>query len=68
MKFQVELVWNREFNFVPFGQPHETLERAIQAAKFAENLGDGAAVKKTQIVDEDGNVVWAYGKLVKKNE
>lgn len=63
--FQVELVWNREFDFVRYGEPHETIEQAIAAARSIENSGDGARVKKTRVVDSDEKVVWAYGKLVK---
>lgn len=61
---QVQLVWNREFNFVPFGKPHDTLNAAINAAESIQNSGDGARVKKTQVVDNNGKVCWAYGKLV----
>lgn len=63
--FQVELVWNREFDFVPFGEPHDDIKSAIKFAKETENMGDGARVKKTRIVDGNGKVVWAYGKIVK---
>ncbi len=64
-QYQVELVWNREFHFVTHGAPHATIEAAITYAKSMENIGDGASVKKTQVVDEDGKVVWAFGKRVK---
>ena len=60
--FQVELVWNREFNFVPHGPPHPTIEKAIEDAKAMENIGDGESVKKTRVVNGDGEVVWAYGR------
>jgi hypothetical protein len=63
-RFQVELVWNREFDFTPYGAPYETLDLAIEFAKKMENMGDGASVKKTRVRDEDGNVVWAYGRKV----
>ena len=61
--YQVELVWNREFNFVPKGQLYPDLNQAIKYAKALENMGDGACVKKTRIIDTAGNVVWAYGRL-----
>lgn len=64
VQFQVELVWNREFHFVPYGNPHETLEQAIYSARDIENSGDGARVKKSRVLDSNGEVVWAYGKLV----
>jgi hypothetical protein len=63
-QYQVELVWNREFHFVPYGEPCSNIDDAIRYAKALENMGDGESVKKTQIVDEAGNVVWAYGTLL----
>lgn len=63
--FQVELVWNREFDFVPYGPEHPDIDKAIKSAKIIENSGDGARVKKTRIMDDSGKIVWAYGKLVK---
>jgi hypothetical protein len=59
--YQVELVWNREFHFVPFGPTHSNLKYAIASAKEIENSGDGERVKKTRIVNGEGTVVWAYG-------
>jgi hypothetical protein len=64
--YQVELVWNREFNFVPWGSPIASLKDAIAEAEALESSGDGERVKKTRITDMDGNVVWAYGKRVRK--
>lgn len=61
--YQVELVWNREFHWVPFGNPHPNLSSAIKAARAIENSGDGARVKKTRISDENGDIIWAYGKM-----
>ena len=60
--YQVELVWNREFNFIPYGPSHTDLNEAIEYARMMEDSGDGCRVKKTRIVDEEGNTVWAYGK------
>ena len=54
MEFQVELVWNREFNFVPFGPRHPDINQARQYARDLEDMGDGARVKKTRIIDENG--------------
>lgn len=62
--FQVELVWNREFHFVPFGDPQPDLNAAIIKARHIENSGDGARVKKTRIVNAEGQTVWQYGQLV----
>lgn len=65
--FQIELVWNREFHWVSYGRPYDTIEEAIKFAEEMENSGGGARVKKTRILDKDGKVVWAYGKLVKSS-
>lgn len=65
MTYQVEFVWNRQFDFVPHGTPFLDLDNAIRHAQSAENMGDGASVKKTRVVDENGTAVWQYGKKVK---
>jgi hypothetical protein len=62
--FQVELVWNREFDWVSYSSPHPTLEEAITLAQAIQDSGDGARVKKTRVVDSNGKVRWAYGKIV----
>ena len=67
--YQVELVWNREFDFVPYGPIHANLYAAVQAAKEIENSGDGARVKKTRVINADtGRIVWAYGKRTSTEE
>ena len=63
-EYQVELVWNREFHFVPYGDTHDDLDTAISYARELENMGDGARVKKTRILDEEGEPVWQYGAKV----
>lgn len=63
--FQVELVWNREFHFILYGGSYLDIKSAIKFAKEMEMSGDGARVKKTRVVNSDGAVVWAYGKMVK---
>ena len=68
MKYQVELVWNREFNWCQHGQPFTNLDHAIAMTETLSNMGDGARVKKTRIVDLDGNVVWQYGKKIKPEQ
>lgn len=61
-RYWVEVVWNREFHWSPFGSPHGELCAAIKSARSIQDSGDGERVKKVQVVDEDGKVVWAYGK------
>lgn len=63
--YYVELVWNREFDFVSYGGSHTTIEEAIKFVQDIENSGDGARVKKSRIINDDTEiVVWAYGKRV----
>jgi len=49
--YQVELVWNREFHFVPYGEPLADRKQAEELARRMEYSGDGARVKKTRIVE-----------------
>jgi hypothetical protein len=65
--YHVELVWNREFNWVRHGDSFDNLDSAIAFAKSMENSGDGARVKKTCVKDEEGKFVWMYGKLATKS-
>ena len=64
--YTVELVWNREFHFVRYGTGHGELKSAIKSAESIENSGDGARVKKTRILDEDGKIVWQHGRIIGK--
>lgn len=61
MEYQVELVWNREFDFAPYGNLHATLDGAIEAARALEDMGDGACVKKTRVITDGGEIAWQYG-------
>lgn len=66
MKYQVELVWNREFRFVPYGKEHSDLETARKYAYSLLHMGDGARVKKAQVIDlETGEVVLQSHELYK---
>lgn len=56
--YQVELVWNREFHYVPYGKPKETLKKAISFGEDIQNSGDGARVKKFKVLDEEGEIVY----------
>jgi len=62
--YYVELVWNREFTWVRYGRPCPSLGDAIRYAERTQNMGDGACVKKTRVVDEEGKVVWQHGQRV----
>ena len=56
--YRIEVVWNREFDWSGYGKPYDTPEQAIEAAKDVVNSGDGARVKKAQVLDEEGQVVF----------
>lgn len=56
--FRIELVWNREFNWVPYGEPSDTLKSAKEAAISIRDSGDGARVKKVRVLDSNDKVVW----------
>jgi hypothetical protein len=55
--YQVQVVWNREFDYRNVKSPQETIEQALFIAKTYKNLSDGEAVKKAQIIDEQGNII-----------
>lgn len=56
--YQIQLVWNREFHWSNYSKPFEDLEKAKKAAIEIRDSGDGAGVKKIQILDENDKVVW----------
>lgn len=60
--YRAQVVWNREFFFCNVGSRFEDLDKAITFVQSIENAGDGASVKKSRIIDEEEDVVWAYGK------
>lgn len=55
--YQVQVVWNREFDYRNVQQPQETIEKALSIAKSYKNMSDGEAVKKAQIIDIEGNII-----------
>ena len=58
MKYRVELIWNREFNWSHWGSDYISLEIAKQSAISIRDSGDGARVKKVRVLDENDKVVW----------
>ena len=62
MKYQIEVMWNREFHFVSWGNPREDLKQARMMARNLELSGDGARVKAVRITDEDGRVMLMNGR------
>lgn len=56
--FQVQVVWNREFTWANYGEPFPELKDAIRAGRIILNSGDGARVKKAQVINENGDVVF----------
>ena len=58
-RYRVELVWNREFNWVTFGKLHIDLQSAKNAAISIRDSGDGARVKKVRVIDnKTDKVIW----------
>lgn len=58
MKYILQLVWNREFNWTDYGE-FDDLEDAKKRLISIRDSGDGARVKKVRIVDNDTDkVVW----------
>jgi len=56
---QVQLVWNREFNWVNFGDSHSNLKDAKAAAISIRDSGDGARVKKVRVINSDTDkILW----------
>ena len=62
MKYQIEVMWNREFHFVSWGNPRENLKQARVMARNLELSGDGARVKAVRIIDEDGRMIPMTGR------
>lgn len=57
-KFQIEVVWNREFAWTSYGPLHTQLGKAIKLLKLLEDSGDGERVKKSRIVTSTGTIVY----------
>ena len=62
MKYQIEVMWNREFHYVSWGNPKEDLKQARVMARNLELSGDGARVKAVRIIDEDGRMIPMTGR------
>lgn len=48
---QVQVVWNRDFNWSNWGALHSKLESAKSSAISIRDSGDGGRVKKVRVVD-----------------
>lgn len=56
---QVQLVWNREFDWSNYGKLHSDLEVAKEFAIDIRDSGDGERVKKVRVIDvETEEVLW----------
>lgn len=57
--YQIQLIWNREFDWVNHGNPLHNLVDAISSTQSLLNMGDGASVKKAKVINTTtGEVVW----------
>lgn len=65
----IEFVWNREFEWVRASKSYASLDEAIKHARALEDMGDGARVKKTRILESDSErVAWQHGQKVQRAE
>lgn len=58
MKYRIELVWNREFNWSNYGKLYDTIKEAKEAAISIRDSGDGERVKKVRVLDDNDKVIW----------
>jgi hypothetical protein len=58
MNYTVEIVWNREFDFVNYANNVETFKLAKEIGESALDMGDGARVKKYRVLNSGGNVIY----------
>lgn len=57
--FQIELIWNREFDWCAFSGLFGSLKDAVKLAEEIRDSGDGARVKKIRVVEvRTDKVVW----------
>lgn len=59
-KFNIELVWNREFHWSHYDSSTD-LNTAIKMGNGILESGDGARVKKYRILNNEGEVVYPNG-------
>lgn len=64
--YQVEVVWNREFNFCKYGTPTQEFDKAKKIAEDIINSGDGARVKKYRIINSNGDAVYPLSAIPNK--
>lgn len=55
--YQVQVVWNREFNWSYYGDICDTLEKARLKAISILDSGDGTRVKKVQVINDEHEVI-----------
>lgn len=59
MGYRIEVVWNREFVWSPYGGSKDTLKEATITANALLDSGDGMRVKKARVINnETDKVVW----------
>jgi hypothetical protein len=62
-RFQVEVMWNREFRYASYGAPFATLGQARAFGRGMLESGDGARVKNARVYDtESGEYHEVYGR------
>lgn len=56
--YQIQVIWNREFDFVNYSIPEQEFDKAKAKVEAIINSGDGASVKKYRILNSERNVVY----------
>jgi hypothetical protein len=51
--YQIQLVWNREFDWRNWGEVSDDKESLLKQAKELLYMGDGACVKKVRVINTD---------------
>ena len=62
--YQVQVVWNREFDFVNYSIPEQEFNNAKSKAEDIINSGDKARIKKYRILNSEGKVVYPFSAIV----
>ena len=65
MKYRIEVKWNRNFHYSPFSGPINNKKTASYICEELKNSGDGARIKDARIINDLGEVIYAYGKFIK---
>ncbi len=66
--YQIQVVWNREFEFSKYSYPVQEFNKAKKIAEDLLNSGDGARVKKYRIINSESNVVFPLAAIPRESQ